>query len=96
MVQLFSPETAAVDSLAYEIDPMDSVFSYDLLLPELDNGKRGNWEVVMGNGTPGAANQYFLSSRIQARRDLWMQVGMARGVIFLCLILLRLRAKNML
>ena len=50
----------------------------------------------MGNGTPGAANQYYLTSRIQARRDLWMQVGMALGVIFLCLILLRLRAKRLL
>ena len=95
-MQLFSPETAAVDSIAWQLEPTDSFFSYDLLLPELDNSHPGNWEVVMGNGTPGAANQYYLTSRIQARRDLWMQVGMALGVIFLCLILLRLRAKRLL
>ena len=95
-IQLFSPETAAVDSLSWELEPMDSVFSYDLLLPDLDNGNSGNWELVMGNGTPGAANQYYLISSIQARRDLWMQVGMALGVIFLCLILLALRAKRVL
>lgn len=96
MIQLFSPETAAVDSLSYELEPMDTFFSYDLLLPELDNGHNGNWEIVMGNGTPGAANQYYLTSRIQAKRDLWMQVGVALGVIFLCLILLRLRAQKVL
>ena len=95
-VQLFSPETAAVDSLTWELEPLDSTFSYDLLLPELDNGNPGNWEIVMGNGTPGTANQYFLISSIQARRDLWMQIGMALGVIFLCLILLLLRAKKIL
>ena len=95
-VQLFSPETAAVDSIAYELEPMDTVFSYDLLLPELDNGRSGNWEVVMGNGSPGAANQYYLASRIQARRTLWMQIGMAMGVVFLCVILLILRAKKIL
>jgi hypothetical protein len=95
-VQLFSPETAAVDSISWELEPTDSFFSYDLLLPELDNGNPGNWEVVPGNGTPGAANQYYLVSSIQARRDLWMQVGMALGVIFLCLILLRLRARRVL
>lgn len=95
-IQLFSPETAAVDSLTWELEPMDSVFSYDLLLPGLDNGNPDNWEIVMGNGTPGAANQFYLVSSIQARRDLWAQVGMALGVIFLCLILLRLRAKKIL
>ncbi|MEO1259416.1 MAG: CotH kinase family protein [Bacteroidota bacterium] len=95
-VQLFSPETAAVDSISWEFEPMDTVFSYDLLLPELDNGKSGNWEVVVGNGSPGAANQYYLTSRIQARRDLWTQIGMALGIIFLCLILLQLRAKKIL
>ena len=95
-IQLFSPETAAVDSLSYELEPIDTVFSYDLLLPELDNGHPSNWEITTGNGTPSAANQYYLASRIQARRDLWMQIGMAMGVVFLCVILLVLRAKKVL
>ncbi len=94
VIQLFSPETAAVDSLAYQLEPMDSVFSFDLLLPTLDNGDQGNWEIVTGNGSPGAANQYYLTSSIQARRDLWMQIGGALGVVFLCLFFLVLRARG--
>ncbi len=96
VIQLFSPETAAVDSIAYELEPMDSVFSFDLLLPTLDNGDQSNWEIVMGNGSPAAANQYYLVSSIQARRETWIQIGMALGVIFLCLALLVLRRRGVL
>lgn len=96
VIQLFSPEAAAVDSISYVLEPMDSVFSYDLLLPELNNGSASNWVVTLGNGSPGAANAYYVSSRIQAQRSLWMQVGVASGVIILCLILLRLRRKGVL
>ena len=61
-----------------------------------DNGQQNNWEITMGKGSPGAANQYYLTSRIQAKRELWMQIGAALGVIFLCLILLFLRSRRIL
>ncbi|HFA48796.1 MAG TPA: hypothetical protein ENJ95_07250 [Bacteroidetes bacterium] len=95
-IQLFSPNTSSVDSVGYELEPMDSVFAYNLLLPSLDNGDPSNWEVLTGNGSPDAANQYYLSSSIQAKRELWMQIGGALGVVFLCLMLLWLRKKKVL
>ncbi|HHM20628.1 MAG TPA: spore coat protein CotH [Bacteroidetes bacterium] len=93
-IQLFSPQTAAVDSVGWTLDPQDTVFSYDLLLPTLDNSDPSNWEITFGNGSPGAANQFYLVSRIEARRHLWMQIGTALGVIFICLILLYIRRKD--
>jgi CotH kinase protein/Lamin Tail Domain/Chitobiase/beta-hexosaminidase C-terminal domain len=93
-IQLFSPDASAVDSMGYVLEPMDSVFTLNLLLPTLDNGDPGNWEITPGTGSPGAANAYYLASRIQYKRQLWMQIGGAMGVILLCLFLLVLRAKG--
>ena len=95
-IQLFSPEAAAVDSIGYLLTPMDTVFSYDLLLPELNNSDPENWAITFGNGSPGAANVFYVTSRIEARRSLWMQLGGSAGVIVLCLILLHFRRKGML
>ncbi len=94
VIQLFSPEAAAVDSVSYVIEPMDTVFSINLLLPTLDNGDPGNWEITIGAGSPGAANAYYVSSRIQAVRKIWMQIGGGLGVMLLCLFLLKLRSKG--
>ena len=38
IIRIFSPEGAAVDSLGYNLEPQDSVFTINLLLPWLDNG----------------------------------------------------------
>lgn len=95
-IQLFSPEAAAVDSMGYTLEPTDSVFSYDLLLPELDNGRPDNWAVNTGIGSPGSANAFYIASRIEAKRTLWMQLGGAAAVILICIMLLYLRAKKVL
>jgi hypothetical protein len=94
IIQLFSPEAAAVDSTGYELEPSDSIFTLNLLLPTLDNGNPENWEITAGVGSPGAANAYFVASRIQGQRLLWMQIGGALGIIGICIILLRLRSKG--
>ncbi|MCB0522839.1 MAG: CotH kinase family protein [Saprospiraceae bacterium] len=93
-IQLFSPETSSVDSVGYRLPPMDSVFTLNLLLPGLDNGDPGNWELTSGMGSPDAANAYYLASRIQVRRSLFMQIGGALGVLVLGLLLLWMRRKG--
>jgi hypothetical protein len=95
IVQLFSPNAAAVDSVGYTLEPMDSAFTLNLLLPGLDNGDAENWEMTAGTGSPGAANAYYLTSKIQNQRSLFMQIGGAMGVLVLGLILLWLRKKGM-
>ena len=87
---------SAVDSTGYELIPSDSLFTLNLLLPHLDNGDPSNWEQTPGTGTPGAANAYYLLSRIQLKRDLFIQIGLAAGVLVLGLLLLWLRRKGML
>lgn len=96
VIQLFSPEAAAVDSIGYLLEPMDSFFSYGLLLPELDNGEPQNWAINVGYGSPASANAYYVASRIAAQRTLWMQLGGAFAVIVICILLLYLRSKKIL
>jgi hypothetical protein len=95
-IELFSAEGSAVDSTGYELLPSDSVFTLNLLLPHLDNGDPSNWELTPGTGTPAAANAYYLLSSIQFRRDLFLQIGLAAGVLVLGLLMLWLRRKRFL
>ncbi|MBI5917295.1 MAG: CotH kinase family protein [Bacteroidetes bacterium] len=95
-VQLFSDNDSAVDSVGYELQPMDSVFTLNLLLPSLDNGDPSNWELTAGTGSPGAANAYFLTSRIAGRRSVFMQIGGAAGVLMVAFLFLRLRRRRVL
>ncbi|RMG82694.1 MAG: lamin tail domain-containing protein, partial [Bacteroidetes bacterium] len=91
-IRLFNADGAAIDSMGYhDLEPTDSVFTLNLLLPWLDNGDFENWEVLPGWGTPNSANRYYVESTIQARRELWMQVGGAFSVILLCVMLLYFR-----
>lgn len=93
-LQLFASYGAVVDSVYYELPPTDSVFTLSLLLPNLDNSDGENWEVRSGVGSPNAPNPYFLESRIRNKQKHWMEIGMATGVIVLCIMLLILRQKR--
>ena len=94
-LKIFAPGGAGVDSIAYAIEPMDSVFTLNLLLPWFDNGNPENWEILAGYGTPNSANAYYVQSTLQARRTLWMQMGLATAVIMICILLLVLRKRRM-
>ena len=93
---LYSSMGAAVDSFTYTVPPLDTAFTLALLLPTLDNADPGNWELREGFGTPNAANPYYVESRIRYIQAQWMQIGLAVGVIVLCLLLLRLRRRGVL
>ena len=91
---LFDETGAWVDSVAYVLPPTDSVFTFNLLLPHLNNSDQENWEMLNGLGTPCAANPYYLESKLQAERELWMQIGGALGIIILCVLLLFFRGRG--
>jgi len=93
---LYASPNAAVDSFSYDIPPTDSTFTLNLLLPNLDNSDLDNWEVRWGPGTPNAANPYYVQSSIRYVQAQWMQVGLAAGVIILCILLLILRSRGIL
>ncbi|MCC6724568.1 MAG: CotH kinase family protein [Saprospiraceae bacterium] len=82
-VQLFSNDDSAVDSVGYDLQPLDSMFTLNLLLPSLDNGDPNNWELTAGAGSPGSANAYYVTSQIDGRRSLFMQLGVGIGVLTL-------------
>ncbi|GJM35521.1 MAG: hypothetical protein DHS20C18_45220 [Saprospiraceae bacterium] len=93
---LFSRLGAAVDSVYYNLEPRDSVFTLSLLLPTLNNGDPENWEIRAGFGSPNVANPYYVESSIRHIQEQWIQIGVAAGVVILCIILLVLRARRIL
>ena len=88
---LYTPDGAAVDSVSYELPPLDSAFTLSLLLPWLDNGDLENWEIKKGNGTPESANPYYLESRIRSEQELWLRVGLGMGFLLSCCIAIWMR-----
>ncbi len=85
---LYSNDGAAIDSVSYEIEPLDSIFTLGLLLPHLDNSDFENWEINMGEGTPDGPNPYYLESKIKVEQNLWMRIGIAIAVMLLCVLIL--------
>lgn len=85
---LFSAEGALVDSVGYDIPPMDSLFTLNLLLPTLNNSDPENWDVQVGLGTPNNANIYYVQSTLRARQQIWIEMGVSMAVILLCIFLL--------
>ena len=93
---LYSILGAMVDSISYEVPPLDTAFTLNLLLPYLDNSDQDNWEVRLGDGSPNAANPYYVESRVRVAQEQWVQMGVATGVLLLGLILLALRHRGVL
>ena len=94
-IYLFTDDGAYVDHFSYDLLPTDSIFTLNLLLPQLDNTDFENWEVLVGLGSPNSANTYYVESTLRARRELWLQIGGACGVIIICISLLILRHKRL-
>ena len=91
---LYSPDGAVVDSFSYDLPPLDTAFTLNLLLPKLDNADTENWELREGSGTPNSANPYLLESNVRVAQSQWLQIGLASGVFLLCLVLLYFRNRG--
>ncbi len=90
-IGLFANANAMIDSVSYQMEPLDTAYTLDLLLPELDNGDPENWILNIGAGSPNAGNPYFVHSSIRAQQEWWVQVGAAGAVVLVCTILLIFR-----
>ena len=93
-IGLFSDNGAFIDSISYDLAPVDSTFTLSLMLPYLDNSDIENWEVQFGNGSPSSANPYYLESRIKAEQEIWVRVGTGMGLLLCCLLLLKIKRKK--
>ena len=71
-----------VNQVSYALDPVsDSLFTYALALPGLDNGRHRNWVRESGNGTPGRANPAHLRAAIMTRQRFWVRIGIGLAVL---------------
>jgi hypothetical protein len=93
---LYSNDGAFIDSISYDLAPVDSTFTLSLMLPYLDNSDIENWEVQFGKGSPSSANPYYLESRIKAEQEIWVRVGTGMGLLLCCLLLLKLKRRKVL
>jgi len=91
VVQLYSHQGDMVDSIGYLLEPTDSVFTYNLMLPDLDNGDEENWVMSPGIGTPGSGNPYFVESKIRIEQERYVKIGAMVGLILILLFLLGVR-----
>jgi len=91
VVQLYSHQGDMVDSIGYLLEPTDSIFTYNLMLPTLDNGDEENWVMSPGIGTPGSGNPYFVESKIRIEQERYVKIGAMVGLILILLFLLGVR-----
>ena len=94
VLSLYTENGAAVDSISYDLEPTDSIFTMGLLLPFLDNSDIENWEQNYGPGTPSHANPYYLESRIKAKQERAMLIGGAAGMLLVFVFLLMVKGRT--
>ncbi len=93
---LFSSAGASVDSITYDLPPTDSIFTLNLLIPQLDNADPENWAIAPGVGSPNAANPYYLESRVRLSQKKWIRIGFGAGLVLVCLLLIWLKKREVL
>jgi hypothetical protein len=91
IIQLYSHEGDMVDSIGYLLEPTDSVFTYNLLLPDLENGDQENWAISPGYGTPGTGNPYYIESKIRIEQERYIKIGAMTGLLLILIFLLGLK-----
>ncbi len=93
-IGLYSADGSYVNAISYQLpERLDSAFSYALALPGLDNGKRRNWVVEAGRGTPGTANPTHLQTAVVSRQSYWTRVGIGLAVLLLVGVVRTLKAR---
>ncbi len=91
---LYTHQGASVDSIYYDIEPRDSTYTLNLLMPHLENSDNENWDVVENSGTPNAPNPYYVESRIKAEQELWLRIGVSLGIFLCCVLLLFMKRQR--
>ncbi len=91
---LFTDDGAAIDSIAYDLSPLDSAYTLNLTLPYLNNSDIENWEINYGNGSPNSASSYFLESRIKAEQEIWLRVGIGIGLLLLLTLMVSFKKRK--
>ncbi len=91
IIQLYSHEGDMVDSIGYLLEPTDSIFTYNLLLPDLENGDQENWAISPGYGTPGTGNPYYIESKIRVEQERYVKIGAFAGLMLILIFLLGMR-----
>ena len=88
LVRIVSDDNGVVDEVSYDVEPRDEFVTMSLLMPDLDNNRPENWEILSGNGTPGQANPYYALSTIRATRRFYIKMGLMAGTLLVMILVL--------
>ncbi len=83
-LRLFASNGALIDSVAYEIEPLDSIFVMSLPFPDINNNEIKSWDIKSGIGTPAKANPGYQEqlNAIQQKK-WWMIAGISLAVLLI-------------
>lgn len=79
-LELYSVSNAMIDSVVYDLSKMKSAFTLSLKSPEMENSLLANWDLMMGTGTPDAANPSYvtiLEVQKKEQKSLFTYIGLA-------------------
>ena len=83
-VGLYAADNSYVNAISYQLaEGSDTVFTYALALPGLDNGRHRNWVREASAGTPGDANPEHLQASVMTRQRFWLRVGVGVALLLL-------------
>jgi hypothetical protein len=80
---LYASDGSAVDSISYLIEPPEGDFTFDLLMPSLDNADPENWSIHAGDGSPGEPNPLYWAKIVSEKKDRALRIGLAVGLLIL-------------
>ncbi|THH39293.1 CotH kinase family protein [Neolewinella litorea] len=91
-IGLYADDNSYVNAISYQLPATaDSVFTYALALPGLDNSRHRNWVREENAGTPGAANPGYLQSATMTSQRFWMRLGIGLAALLLVVVVRALR-----
>ncbi|NJB87443.1 hypothetical protein GGR26_003223 [Lewinella marina] len=83
-IGLYAHDNSYVNAISWQLPTTaDTIFTYALALPGLDNGRHRNWVQEAGDGTPGGPNPEHLQAAIMTRQRFWLRVGIGLAVLLL-------------
>jgi len=86
MLRLFADNGALIDSIFYDIEPLDSIFVLSLPHPTMDNSDERNWNLITGIGSPDRANPGYEQKLQEIKKQEFLMIGggvlLGLGILF--------------
>ncbi len=90
-LELYTGDLELVDRVAYQMEATDTLFTLDLLAPNLDNSNLENWQRNYGQGSPNEPNPVYLASTVKNDQERWFIAGLLGSFLLVCFMVFFMR-----